>query len=89
MKSINSKKLYIFVSIFLDIIIMKVTKDTTIEDVVDDVQGGMEYLMKQGIRCVVCGESIWGSIEEAAEEKGFTLDQIQVFVDELNLLDTK
>jgi predicted adenine nucleotide alpha hydrolase (AANH) superfamily ATPase len=63
---------------------MKVTKDTTIEDIVDDIEGGMQYLMKQGIRCVVCGESIWGSLEKAAKEKGFSDDEIQVFADTLS-----
>lgn len=68
---------------------MTVTKDTTIEDIVDDIKGGMEYLMKQGIRCVVCGEAIWGSLKEAALEKGFDQEQINVFVDDLNQLPLK
>ena len=68
---------------------MTVTKDTTIEDIVDDIKGGMEYLMKQGIRCVICGEAIWGSLEEAAVEKGFNAEQIQQFVDDLNGFERK
>ena len=63
-----------------------VTKDTTVEDIVDDIEGGMRYLMDQGIRCVICGESIWGSLEEAAKEKGFSDEEIQKFVDELQLM---
>jgi hypothetical protein len=31
----------------------------------------------------MCGEPIWGTLEEAAEEKGFDADTIQGFVDEM------
>ncbi len=48
--------------------------------------GSVEYLMKKGIRCIVCGEPIWGSLEEAAEEKGFNEAEINSFVTDLNQL---
>lgn len=65
----------------LDLII---TKDTTIEELVNNVPGAVKYLMEQGIRCIVCGEPIWGTLEEAAEEKGFGAEDIQRFVRDLN-----
>ena len=61
-----------------------ITKDTTIEELVNDVPGAVKYLMEQGIRCIVCGEPIWGTLEEAAEEKGFNAEQIEKFVKDLN-----
>jgi methionine synthase II (cobalamin-independent) len=63
-----------------------ITKDTSIEEIVDEVQGAVEYLMKKGIRCIVCGEPIWGTLEEACEEKGFSASDIEGFVQELNQL---
>ena len=52
-----------------------VTKDTTIEELVESVPGAVKYLMEQGIRCIICGEPIWGTLEEAAEEKdSFTVE---------------
>lgn len=63
---------------------MTITKDTSIEELVEDVPGAVKYLMEQGIRCIICGEPIWGTLEEAAVEKGFNEDKIKQFVDDLN-----
>jgi iron-sulfur cluster repair protein YtfE (RIC family) len=61
-----------------------ITKDTTIEELVNDVPGAVKYLMDKGIRCIICGEPIWGTLEEAAEEKGFGEKEIEQFVKDLN-----
>lgn len=65
---------------------MKVTKDIEIEDLVNEIPKSVSYLMEQGIRCLRCGEPIWGTLEEAALEKGFNEEQIENFVVELNKL---
>lgn len=65
---------------------MKITKDISIEELIEDVPSSVRYLMNEGIRCIVCGEPIWGTLEEAAEEKGFKQDDIVRFVKELQEL---
>ena len=65
---------------------MTITKDTTIEELVEKVPQAVTYLSRAGIRCVLCGEPIWGTLENAAKEKGFTDDDIARFVDDLNKL---
>ena len=65
---------------------MKITKDIFIEDLVSELPESVEYLMNQGIRCLRCGEPVWGTLETAAKEKGFPPEQIDVFVNELNAL---
>ena len=59
------------------------TKDIEIEDLVSHYLFSVKYLSEKGIRCIACGEPIWGTLEEAALEKGFDQDQIEVFVKEL------
>lgn len=61
-----------------------ITKDITIEELVEEVQGAVRYLSVKGIKCIACGEPIWGTLEEAAKEKGFNDYDISVFVNELN-----
>ncbi len=61
-----------------------VKPETTIEELVDVSPEAVTYLMKQGIRCIRCGEPIWGTLEQAAREKGFGDDEIARFVKELN-----
>jgi methionine synthase II (cobalamin-independent) len=65
---------------------MKIELDKTIEieDLVNNYPFAVRYLSEKGIRCIACGEPIWGTLEEAAIEKGFTQKQIEIFVQELN-----
>jgi len=64
----------------------KVTKYIEIEDLVKLVPESVTYLMNNGIRCLRCGEPIWGTLEEASIEKGFKEKDILKFVDDLNSL---
>ena len=62
---------------------MTITKDITIEDLVDNVPQSVKYLMNEGIKCIACGEPIWGTLEDAAKEKGYTEKDIERFVRDL------
>ncbi|AFN74577.1 hypothetical protein MROS_1340 [Melioribacter roseus P3M-2] len=62
----------------------KISKNILIEDLVNLLPESVTYLMEKGIRCLRCGEPIWGTLEEAAVEKGFDDSQIDVFVEDLN-----
>ena len=61
-----------------------ITKTIEIEDLVNDYPFSVKFLADQGIRCIACGEPIWGTLEEASKEKGFDDEKVQYFVDELN-----
>jgi len=63
-----------------------ITKDITIEDLVEQLPESVRYLLNHGIVCILCGEPIWGTLEEAARNKGFTDEDIKKFVDDLNAL---
>ncbi len=63
---------------------MEITKDTTIEDIVNYSAEAVSYLSKKGIKCIACGEPVWGTLAEAAEEKGFSATDIEEVVKEMN-----
>lgn len=65
---------------------MKITKEITIEELVEIIPESVRYLMEKGIKCIACGEPIWDTLEEAAKEKGFNENQIEEFVKDLNKL---
>ena len=65
---------------------MKITKDITIEDLVRLKVAAVRYLSEKGIKCIACGEPVWGTLEEAAREKGFGDEEIETFVADLNNL---
>lgn len=60
-----------------------ILRNIEIADLVSHYPFSIKFLSEKGIRCIACGEPIWGSLEEAALEKGFQVDQISVVVNEL------
>ncbi len=62
-----------------------ITKGILIEDLVNDYPISVRYLMEKKIRCIMCGEPIWGTFEEAAKEKGYNDAEIQAFVEDMKL----
>ncbi len=65
---------------------MEITKEITIEELVEEKVEAVKYLADRGIKCIACGEPIWGTLEEAAREKGFSEKEIAGFVRDLNAL---
>jgi len=63
-----------------------VNKEMLIEELIERVPASISYLSDKGIRCIRCGEPIWGTLEEAAREKGFSDSQIDEIVQDLNNL---
>jgi len=64
----------------------EINKDITIEDLTTLVPESVKYLMDEGIRCMRCGEPILGTLESAAKEKGFSGQDIERFVKEINVI---
>ena len=64
----------------------EITKNIEIEDLVRILPKAVSYLSDKGIRCLRCGEPIWGTLEEAAKEKGFDDEEIDGFVTDLRQL---
>jgi methionine synthase II (cobalamin-independent) len=63
---------------------MKLTRESTIEEIVQQSAAAVRYLRDKGIKCIACGEPIWGTLEEAATEKGFDSAAIDRIVNEMN-----
>lgn len=63
-----------------------ISRDIFIENLIKLKPSSVKYLMDKGIRCLVCGEPIWGTLESAAKEKGFSERDIENFVNDLNML---
>ena len=69
---------------------MKINKEIEIEDLVREFPASVTFLSQKGIRCLRCGEPIWGTLEEAALEKGFSDSDINKITQELiKFLDQK
>ena len=62
----------------------KISKDIEIEDLVRILPQSVSYLRENGIRCLRCGEPIWGTLEEAVMQKGFAEKDLTKFIEDLN-----
>lgn len=63
---------------------MTITRAIYIEDLVRELPVSVRYLREHGIKCLECGEPVWGTLEDAARAKGFADADIDRFVDDLN-----
>jgi methionine synthase II (cobalamin-independent) len=61
-----------------------IRRDMSVEELVTLLPESVRYLMDRGIKVLACGEPIWGTLEEAAKEKGYTEEQIEIMVTELS-----
>ena len=66
-----------------------ITREIHIEDLVDQYPFAVKYLSEKGIRCIVCGEPVWGTLEDACKEKAFDEKSIDHVVKELNDLNSE
>lgn len=56
-----------------------ITRETYIEDIVENYPTLVRPLREYNIQCIACGDPIWGTLEEAAKRKGVqNLDEIIV-----------
>jgi len=61
-----------------------ITGTTTIEDIVTYYPGLIRPLREYGIKCIACGEPIWGTLEENAAEKG--IQNLETIIEKLNII---
>lgn len=63
---------------------MNIDKDTTIEDIIVMLPESVSYFMKKGIKCISCGDIIWGTIYEVCIDKGYKTEEINDIINDLN-----
>ncbi|MDD3567096.1 MAG: hypothetical protein PHT92_01725 [Bacteroidales bacterium] len=66
-----------------------ITKDILVEDLVEELPDSVLFLRERGLVCILCGEPVWGTLNELAKSKGFTDEQIDEIVEQLNQLKDK
>lgn len=63
-----------------------ITKEIPIEELVKKIPASVAFLRDKGLVCILCGEPVWGTLEELAKSKDFTDEQIATIVEEVNKL---
>jgi hypothetical protein len=63
-----------------------ISKDDEIEFIFKNIPDSLLYLMKKGVCGLNCGQPVWGTLANAAKERGFSAVEIDMIVDDLNSL---
>lgn len=49
-----------------------ITNETLVEDLVRAWPDAVSFFMQRGVKCIACGEPIWGSIGDLCRSTGMT-----------------
>lgn len=63
----------------------RISSDIRVEDLALDYPEAVGFLVKQGVRCIRCGEPVWGTLGELLEEAGIAnpqslIDELKAFL---------
>ncbi|MDA3844820.1 MAG: DUF1858 domain-containing protein [Candidatus Kapabacteria bacterium] len=61
-----------------------IDKNISLEELLDLIPDAGNYLSKKNIKCLACGEPVWGTLNSESKAKGFSDADIDGFVDDLN-----
>lgn len=63
---------------------LHITKDMWIEDILEKFPRAQDFLSEKGIVCIMCGEPVWGTLHDQMDEKGFSDEEMDKIIFELN-----
>lgn len=55
---------------------MNITKETSVEELLNSAPGLAKTFIKLGLPCLVCGQAFWGTIEELARQNNIPVEKI-------------
>ncbi len=61
---------------------VKVSPDTSVEELVEHFPEAVGFLSRRGVRCIRCGEPLWCTVGELLREDD--IESPQLLIDELN-----
>jgi len=64
--------------------VVEITAQTPVEKLLDAIPEANEYLIEQGLPCIVCGEPFWGTLGDLARRHG--VEDVDALVRGLNAL---
>lgn len=47
----------------------EITKDTVIEELIEEIPDSSTFFLRFGIRCFTCSGALWGTIEDVLRDK--------------------
>jgi hypothetical protein len=63
-----------------------ISPEILVEELIKFYPASNGFLNSRGLHCIICGEPVWGSLEELARDKKFTEEEITLLVNDLKAL---
>jgi len=63
----------------------EITSGMMVADLIAAYPFAVSFLSERNLHCIICGEPVWGTIEELARDKHFDPRQIEELIKDLNL----
>ncbi len=63
----------------------KIVRKISIEELIENHPGSVQFLIKRNLPCLVCGEPSWGTLEELARDKGLSETDVDALLNEMNV----
>lgn len=61
-----------------------ITEEILISELIEQFPPSVRILSELGVKCIACGEPIWGTLGEACMEKGFSEAETNQILELLN-----
>jgi len=62
-----------------------ITSGMLVADLIAAYPFAVSFLSERNLHCIICGEPVWGTIEQLARDKHFDPRQIEELIKDLNL----
>lgn len=62
----------------------KINRQMLVEDLIREYPFASRFLSDRGLQCIICGEPVWGTLEELALDKNYNEQQNNELVSDLN-----
>jgi len=61
----------------------EITRHLPVEELISSYPFAIRLLSDRGLQCILCGEPVWGTIEELAFDKNYTEEEIDKLIEDL------
>jgi len=59
-----------------------IDRNTPIREIVEKYPYLIDFLLKEGIKCIECGDVLWGTLEEEAKRQGVSEEDLNRIIQE-------
>ncbi|HOI86376.1 MAG TPA: hypothetical protein PLV51_00795 [Lentimicrobium sp.] len=61
----------------------EITRYLPVEELISSYPYAIRFLSDRGLQCIICGEPVWGTIEELALDKNYGEEEIDKLIEDL------